>query len=232
MVVREEHRLKTTGARRRLVFLGRQSRANFSDHGHYRHGNLALGLRVFCFDATTGRVAEDAEILATAGLPTQPLRQLNPPASAAPGVQGERLSVYFGHRGAACLDHAGKSFGATNGSVAIRWPTTAVRDPCRWAADLRRRVRDRALRHGPRPTHRKNPLEVPRELPAKMKFSSVTPLAIEVAGRTQVVIRGNHPVAALDTAGRPFPSPIQFPDSPHPETSFGRDRKKPPAERS
>ena len=66
MVVREEHRLKTTGARRRLVFLGRQSRANFSDHGHYRHGNLALGLRVFCFDATTGRVAEDAEILATA----------------------------------------------------------------------------------------------------------------------------------------------------------------------
>lgn len=164
-------------------------------------GELSAGLHVFCFDAATGHVAWHTEVFATAGLPPQPLHQLNTPACPTPIVEGERLYVYFGHHGAACLDLSGK----------IVWRNNRLRfDPVPGNGGSPILAAGRLIYVAECATapfvmaldqHTGKTLwKVPRALPSKMKFSFGTPLAIEVAGRTQLVIPGNHSVAALDPA--------------------------------
>lgn len=164
-------------------------------------GEMSAGLHVFCYAADSGKLAWHTEVFATAGLPPQPMHQLNTPACPTPIVDGDRLYVYFGHHGAACLDLTGK----------IIWRNQRLRfDPVPGNGGSPVIVGDRLIYVAECATapfvmaldkHTGKTLwKIPRELPAKMKFSFGTPLAIEVAGRPQLVIPGSHAVSALDPA--------------------------------
>ena len=165
---------------------------------------LSAGLHVFCFEATTGRIAWHTEVFATAGLPPQPLHQVNTPACPTPLVDGERLYVYFGHHGAACLDRAGK----------IIWRNQRLRfDPVPGNGGSPILAGDRLIYVAECATAPfvmaldtltgKTLWKIPRDLPSKMKFSFGTPLLIAIAGRTQIVIPGPRAVSAFDpTDGR------------------------------
>ena len=162
---------------------------------------LSAGLHLFCFEAATGRLAWRTEVFATAGLPPQPLHQLNTPACPTPIIDGERLYVYFGHHGAACLDRTGK----------IMWRNNRLRfDPVPGNGGSPILAGDRLIYVAECATapfvmaldqHTGKTLwKIPRELPSKMKFSFGSPLLIQVAGRSQIVIPGSRGVSALDPA--------------------------------
>ena len=162
-------------------------------------GELSAGLHVFCFDAATGRIAWHTEVFATAGLPPQPLHQVNTPACPTPLVDGERLYVYFGHHGAACLDRTGK----------IIWRNQRLRyDPVPGNGGSPILAGDRLIYVAECATAPfvmaldtltgKTLWKIPRDLPPKMKFSFGTPLLIAIAGRTQIVIPGPRAVSAFD----------------------------------
>jgi outer membrane protein assembly factor BamB len=160
-------------------------------------GNSALHL--LCFDAATGRLEWNTEVHGPADAPFRPGHEQSLPANATPVVEGERVYVYFGHHGAACLDRAGR----------IVWRNPRLRfDPGPPNAgspaivgDLFVYLADGAIapalvaldKHTGRTLWR-----VRRTLPAKIKFSFATPLPIVVAGRTQLIVPGDGCVAALD----------------------------------
>jgi outer membrane protein assembly factor BamB len=160
-------------------------------------GNPALHL--LCFDAATGRMAWNTEVFEPASAPPRPGHEKALPANATPVVDGEHVYVYFGHHGAACLDRSGR----------IVWRNPRQRfDPVPPNAGSPAVVGDRFIyladgstapaivaldKHTGRTLWR-----VPRTLPAKVRFSFATPLAIEVAGRTQVIVPVDGAVAALD----------------------------------
>lgn len=160
-------------------------------------GNPALHL--MCFDAASGRLAWNTEIYEPASVPPRPGHEKSLPASATPVVDGEHIYVYFGHHGAACLDRAGR----------VVWRNPRQRfDPVPPNAGSPAIVGDRFIYLADGATapaivaldkHTGQTLwRVPRTLPAKIKFAFAQPLAIEVAGRTQVIVPGDGCVMALD----------------------------------
>lgn len=162
-------------------------------------GNLAL--HVLCYDAATGRVEWNTEVYPPADAPARIGHEKSLPTHATPVVEGERIYVYFGHHGAACLDRAGR----------VVWSQPRVRfDPAPPNAGSPAIVGDRFVyladgavapalvaldKHTGKPLWR-----VRRVLPAKVKFSFSTPLSIVVAGRTQLIVPGDGAVTALDPA--------------------------------
>jgi len=160
-------------------------------------GNPALHL--LCFDAATGRLEWNTEVFEPASAPPRPGHEKSLPANATPVVDGDRLYVYAGHHGAACLDWSGR----------ILWRNPRLRfDPTPANASSPVIVGDRFIyladgaiapaivaldKHSGKTLWR-----LPRSLPAKLKFSFATPLAIVVAGRTQLIVPADGAVAALD----------------------------------
>ncbi len=165
---------------------------------------MSAGLHVVCFETATGLIAWHTEVFATAGVPPPPLHQLNTAACPTPIIDGERLYVYFGHHGAACLDRTGK----------IMWRNHRLRfDPVPGNGGSPVLAGDRLIYVAECATapfimaldkHSGKTLwKVPRVLPSKMKFSFGSPLLIQVAGRSQIVIPGSRSVSAFDpTDGR------------------------------
>lgn len=162
-------------------------------------GNLAM--HVLCFDAASGRLAWNTEVHAPADAPFRPGHEKSLPSHATPVVEDERIYVYFGHHGAACLDRAGR----------IVWRNPRVRfDPGPANAGSPALVGDRLVYLADGATapaivalnkHTGQTLwRVPRTLPAKMRLSFSTPLAIVVGGRAQVIVPGDGAVVALDPA--------------------------------
>lgn len=161
----------------------------------------AAGLHVFCFEAETGRVAWHTEVFATAGLPPPPTHQLGSPACPTPIIEGDRLYVYFGHHGAACLDLTGKILWRNPRLLFDPIPPNGgspilAGDRLVYVAECATAPFVVALdKHTGKTLWRR-----PHALQAKLKFSFGTPLLIEVAGRPQIVIPGRYAVSALDPA--------------------------------
>ena len=164
-------------------------------------GEASPGLRVLCFDAATGQPQWSTEVFSAGGPPPPASHGRSSPAASTPVVEGERVYVYFGHHGAACLDRAGK----------ILWRNDRLRfDPSPASGGSPILAGDRLIYVADCATAPfvvaldqqtgKTLWRVPRVLPPKMKFSFGGPLLIDVGGRPQVVIPGTGAVTALDPA--------------------------------
>jgi outer membrane protein assembly factor BamB len=160
-------------------------------------GNPALN--VLCLDVATGRIEWQTEIFSPAESPQQPRHDKSLPASPTPVIDGDRIYVYFGHHGAACLDRTGR----------IIWRNPRLRfdpvpgngnspviagDRLIYMADCATAAFTVALdKHTGRTLWR-----VPRTLPAKMKFAFGTPLLISVNRQPQLLVPSDAFLAALD----------------------------------
>jgi outer membrane protein assembly factor BamB len=164
-------------------------------------GEHESSYRLLCCDAASGRLEWSTELYTAGGPPPPPGHDRGLPASATPIADGDRLYVYFGHHGAACLDRAGK----------ILWRNARLRfDPAPpgggspiLAGEALVYVAECAT--APFVTaldkHTGQTLwKVRRPLAAKMKFSFGAPLFITAAGRPQLIVSGPGAIAALDPA--------------------------------
>jgi outer membrane protein assembly factor BamB len=158
-----------------------------------------LSLRVLCLDAADGRTHWDTEVFTPTRLGSR--HGKNGFASPTPIARDGRLYVHFGHLGTACLDLAGKVLWrqadlgyspvhGNGGSPAL------VGDRLIFSCDGAENPFVVALdaKSG------KKLWQTVRDTPAKRKFSFSTPLAIEVAGRPQVISPGSGAVCAYDPA--------------------------------
>ncbi|MEY2878291.1 MAG: hypothetical protein RLZZ15_671 [Verrucomicrobiota bacterium] len=159
------------------------------------------GLRALALDAATGKIQWSTEIYPAGGPPPPSSHGRSSPAASTPIVEGERVYVYFGHHGAACLDRAGK----------IIWRNERLRfDPVPASGGSPILAGERLIYVADCATapfvvaldkHTGKTLwKVPRTLPPKMKFSFGTPLLVEAGGRPQIVVPGGGAVTALDPA--------------------------------
>lgn len=156
-------------------------------------------LHALCLDAADGRVLWDTEVFHPDAASVAAMHKKNSPASGSPIVTADRLYVHFGHMGTAALDLAGKvvwrqtelkypPVHGTGGSPvlvgdALVFSCDGAKDPFVVALDATTgAVRWKTARH----------------TPAKKPFSFCTPLAIEVAGATQLVIPGSGFVGGYD----------------------------------
>ena len=162
-------------------------------------GASESSFRLLCFETAGGRLEWSTEIFTIGGPPPPPPHDRGLPASATPVVEGDRIYVYFGHHGAACLDRAGR----------ILWRNERLRydpappgggspvvagDALVYTADCATAPFVTAL-----DKHTGKTLwKVPRTLAAKMKFSFGAPLLITAGGQPQIVVPGSGAVAALD----------------------------------
>ncbi len=160
-------------------------------------GNPALHL--LCFDAATGRLEWSTEVFNSADSPPQPKHDKVLPASPTPVVEGDRIYVYFGHHGAACLDRTGRiiwrnprlRFDPVHGNGGS---TLLAGDRLIYTADCATAAFTVALdKHTGRTLWR-----VPRTLPAKLKFAFSTPLLITVDGQHQLLVPSDAALIALD----------------------------------
>jgi outer membrane protein assembly factor BamB len=157
------------------------------------------GLHLLSCDAATGRIEWTTEIFPLAGAPLRPGHEQSQPAGATPVIDGGRIHVYFGHHGAACVDRAGKIVWRNPRLLFDPAPANAgspviVGDRLVYLAEGALAPSIVALdKHTGKVLWR-----VRRKLPAKLKFSFGTPLAIAVGGRTQLIVPADGFVAALD----------------------------------
>ncbi len=156
-------------------------------------------LRALCLDAADGRVLWDTEVFRPDPASVAAMHKKNSPASGSPIVTADRLYVHFGHMGTAALDLDGKVLWrqtevkyppvhGTGGSPllaggALVFSCDGEKDPFVTALD----AATGAIRW-----------KTPRNTTAKKPFSFCTPLAIEVAGSTQIILPGAGFVGSYD----------------------------------
>ena len=162
-------------------------------------GDADKTLHALCLDAADGRVLWDTEVFHPDAASVAAMHPKNSPASGTPVVTADRLFVHFGHLGTAALDLAGKvvwrqtdlpypPVHGTGGSPilagdALVFSGDGAQDPFVAALD----AATGALRW-----------KTPRQTPAKKPFSFSTPLAIQVAGGTQIISPGSGFVGGYD----------------------------------
>ena len=155
-----------------------------------------LTLHAFCLDAADGKQLWDREIFRHDSAGLAGIHSKNGQASPTPIYRDGRLYVHFGHLGTAALDMDGRVLWrqsdlgyqpvhGNGGSPALVGNTLIFsidgdRDPSVVALG----AKDGKLLW-----------RTPRNTPAKRAFSFCTPLAIELEGRTQVVLPGSGFVA-------------------------------------
>ncbi|MDQ3625022.1 MAG: PQQ-like beta-propeller repeat protein, partial [Verrucomicrobiota bacterium] len=158
-----------------------------------------LSLRALCVDAANGGVLWDTEVFRPDPSSAGPIHQKNSPASPTPVLSRERLYVHFGPMGTAALDLEGK----------VVWRQTELKYPPVHGAGGSPILTGETLIYNA--DGEKDPFvaaldaktgavrwKTPRDSPAQRQFSFSTPLAIEVAGATQVISPGSGLVAAYD----------------------------------
>ena len=165
--------------------------------GDPKEGNVSL--RAIALDAATGRTLFDTEVFRPDPSVAARMHQKNSLASPTPIVTSDRLFVHFGHMGTAALDLEGK----------VLWRQTDLNYPpvhgtggspvlvknvlvfsCDGAADPFVVALDAATGNVQWNT--------PRRADVKKRFSFSTPLAIEVAGQTQIISPGSGYVGSYD----------------------------------
>lgn len=160
-------------------------------------------LRVVCLDLATGKQAHAIEVFK---LPSAPaIHKKNSHASPTPILDGDRVYVHFGPHGTACISTDGK----------ILWKQEIQYSPVHGpggspalvgellifscdGSDVQQVV---ALDRKTGAIRWKTPRE---PLPIQKKFAFATPLAIEVGGKTQVVLPAAGAVTSYDPGtGKP-----------------------------
>jgi len=158
-------------------------------------------LRALCLEAADGRVRWNVEIFRRDTGSAPGIHRKNGHASPTPVVRDGRIYVHFGHDGTAALDPDGQ----------VLWRQEALRyTPIHGNGGSPALIGDRLIYSGDGGS---DPFvaalstksgevlwKVPRETPAKKKFSFSTPLVIEVDGKTQVISPGSGAVCAYDPA--------------------------------
>jgi outer membrane protein assembly factor BamB len=154
-----------------------------------------LSLRALAFDLQTGSALWEKEVIA---VPVGAIHKKNSHASPTPICEDDRLYVHFGNHGTACL-------AATNGDVL--WTQTGLPyTPVHGSGGSPVLYQDRLIFSC---DGAENPFVValsktdgailwkkPREVAVKSPFSFSTPLVIEVAGESQVILPGSGAVMA------------------------------------
>lgn len=156
-------------------------------------------LHVMCFAAATGRKEWSVELFGPVDAASRPGHEPASFASSTPVLEGAFIYVYVAHHGAACLDRTGRIVwrnsrlrfdpGAAGGSSPVVvgerlvYLAAGIAAPAIVALD----------KHKGGVVWRQS-----RTLPAKVKFSFGTPLAIAAAGRSQLIVPGDGFVASLD----------------------------------
>ena len=164
-------------------------------------GDSASGitLHALCLDAADGRTLWDTEIFHPEPADAAAMHRKNSLASGTPIVTADRLYVHFGHMGTAALDLTGKvvwqqtdlkyaPVHGNGGSPAL--VGDALVFSCDGASDPFVAALDAATG-----TVR---WKTPRNTTAQKPFSFSTPLAITVAGATQVILPGSGFVGSYD----------------------------------
>ncbi|KAB2647945.1 MAG: PQQ-binding-like beta-propeller repeat protein [Verrucomicrobia bacterium] len=162
-------------------------------------GDSDTTLRALCLDATDGRVIWNTEVFRPDPASLAAMHKKNSPASGSPIVTADRLYVHFGHMGTAALDLEGKvvwrqtevkypPVHGTGGSPlltggALVFSCDGEKDPFVTALD----AGTGAIRW-----------KTARNTKAKRPFSFCTPLAIEVAGASQIILPGAGFVGSYD----------------------------------
>jgi outer membrane protein assembly factor BamB len=161
----------------------------------------AVTLHALCFDATTGQSLWDVEVFRPDASAVRATHSKNSPASSTPLFRDGKLYVHFGHMGTAALDAAGK----------ILWKQTDLKyQPLHGnggspvltenALIFNADAADKPFVAALDPSTGKVLWRVPRNTPAKNRFSFSTPLEITVGGQRQVISAGSGMVAAFDPA--------------------------------
>jgi outer membrane protein assembly factor BamB len=160
-----------------------------------------IALHALCIDAADGRILWNTEVFRPDPASAAAMHRKNSPASPTPIAGTDRLYVHFGHMGTAALDYEGKvlwrqtslSYSPVHGSGGsplmfgdeLIFSADGGKDPFVVALDTASgEVR----------------WKTPRNTRSKKPFSFSTPLAIEVAGKPQVISPGSGFVGAYDPA--------------------------------
>jgi outer membrane protein assembly factor BamB len=156
-------------------------------------------LRALCVNAKDGKLLWNVPVLAPEADTTQAKHQKNSLASPTPIVRDGRMYVHFGHMGTAALDLKGKALWT---QTELKYPPlhgnggspVLVDDLLVFSCDGTTEPFIAALdaKTG------KVRWRTPRNTTAKRKFSFATPLAIKVAGKTQIISPGSGFVGAYD----------------------------------
>src|SRR5688572_10182493 len=157
-------------------------------------------LRAMCLDATSGRTLWEAEIFRP-DTKDVAIHTKNSHASPTPLVEGNRVFVYFGHYGAACLDLAGN----------ILWKDTTHRyEPVHGNGGSPVLVQGLLIFNcdgGDNPfvvalnaNTGQEKWRFDRTSDSKNKFSFSTPTVITAGGRQQLITPGSGVVNALEPA--------------------------------
>ena len=166
-----------------------------------RDENGSPGVFLFSFRADTGRLESRTLLFPTGELPPGEGHERNVAANATIIAEGDRLYGYVGHHGAICLDREGKVIWRTNRLRFDPVPPNGTSpiiagDLLVYVADCATAAFVMALdKHTGAVRWR-----VPRVAPGKMKFTFGAPLAIEAAGRRQIVVMGASAITAHDPA--------------------------------
>lgn len=156
-------------------------------------------LRAICLDAPTGKIVWEEEIFQETASYSPRVHNKNSHASPSPIVRGGRIYVHFGHQGTACLDLNGKAIWKNRD---LKYPPVhgnggspaLVGDQLIFSCDGASEPFVAALSA----SDGKLLWRTPRTWDSSKKFAFATPLAVEVAGKTQVVLPGAGGVAAYD----------------------------------
>ena len=156
-------------------------------------------LRAICLDTASGKALWDEEIFQETATYSPRVHSKNSHASPSPIVHAGRIYVHFGHQGTACLDLNGKAIWKNR---ELKYPPVhgnggspvLVDDRLIFSCDGASNPFVAALSAA----DGKLLWKTPRSWDSTKKFAFATPLAIEVSGKTQVVLPGAGGVAAYD----------------------------------
>jgi outer membrane protein assembly factor BamB len=156
-------------------------------------------LRAICLNVDSGKTVWDVEVFHQDGANSPGIHGKNSHASPSPIVRDGKVYVHFGHQGTACLDLDGKEVWKTrelkyppvhgNGGSPILLDDRLILS-CDGASNPF--VAALSAADG------KLLWKTPRNWDSIKKFAFATPLAVDVNGKTQVVLPGAGGVAAYD----------------------------------
>ena len=152
-------------------------------------------------DAKSGQLLNRVDLFTESGAKAPRIHAKNSHASPTPLISGDRVYLHFGHQGTACCNLAGEvlwrndqlTYAPVHGNggspVLVDNSLIFTQDGAEKGKVIALDARTGQVRW-----------EVERGVEAKKMFSFCTPLVLDVAGKTQVIVPGSNVVQSLDAA--------------------------------